>query len=84
MPIMLGIHSPELDAVRALRTKAGRSEQRRYAIEGSTLLDEALRALHQAPPNITDDALRHMGWARRPSSAGPQVGPGSGPAGRPM
>ncbi len=44
MPIMLGLHAPELNAVRALRTKAGRTEQSRYAIEGATLLQEALGA----------------------------------------
>ena len=44
MPITLGLHAPQLNAVRALRTKAGRSEQGRYAIEGSTLLTEALAA----------------------------------------
>jgi TrmH family RNA methyltransferase len=38
----LGAHSPKLDAVRALRTKAGRREQARFAIEGPTLLEEAL------------------------------------------
>ncbi len=44
MPITLGLHAPELAAVRALRTKAGRTEQGRYAIEGATLLGEALAA----------------------------------------
>jgi TrmH family RNA methyltransferase len=44
MPVALGLHSPQLDAVRALRTKAGRTEQGRFAIEGPTLLEEALRA----------------------------------------
>ena len=44
VPTPLGAHSPKLDEVRALRTKAGRREQRRFAIEGPTLLDEALRA----------------------------------------
>jgi len=41
---ILGAHSPKLDAVRALATKAGRTGQRRYAIEGPTLLAEALAA----------------------------------------
>jgi len=41
-PVPLGAHSPKLDAVRALRTKAGRREQARFAIEGPTLLGEAL------------------------------------------
>jgi TrmH family RNA methyltransferase len=42
MPIALGVHSPKLDPVRALRSKEGRKEQQRYAIEGPTLLREAL------------------------------------------
>jgi TrmH family RNA methyltransferase len=33
-----------LDAVRALKTKAGRREQGRFAIEGATMLAEALRS----------------------------------------
>jgi len=44
MPTSLGLHSPKLDAVRALRTKDGRREQRRFAIEGATLVEEALRS----------------------------------------
>jgi TrmH family RNA methyltransferase len=44
MSTILGAHSPKLDAVRALRTKAGRAEQGRYAIEGVTMLAEALAA----------------------------------------
>jgi TrmH family RNA methyltransferase len=44
MSTILGAHSPKLDAVRALRTKAGRTEQGRYAIEGATMLEEALGA----------------------------------------
>jgi TrmH family RNA methyltransferase len=41
---LLGLHSPRLDAVKALRTKAGRETLGRYAIEGSTLLGDALAA----------------------------------------
>jgi len=41
---MLGLHSPLLDAVRALRTKAGRRERQAFAIEGPTMLAEALRS----------------------------------------
>jgi TrmH family RNA methyltransferase len=41
-PQPLGAHSPKLDAVRALRTKAGRRERARFSIEGPTLLEEAL------------------------------------------
>ena len=44
MSTILGAHSPKLDAVRALRTKAGRAERGRYAIEGATMLAEALAA----------------------------------------
>ena len=44
MPISLGLHSPKLDAVAALRTAAARSEQGRFIIEGPTLLEEAIRA----------------------------------------
>jgi TrmH family RNA methyltransferase len=44
MPITLGLHAPQLEAVRSLRTKAGRSAERRFAIEGATLLAEALQA----------------------------------------
>ena len=40
----LGAHSPKLDAVRALRTRKGRREQRRYAVAGPTMLAEALAA----------------------------------------
>ncbi|HET9393934.1 MAG TPA: RNA methyltransferase [Candidatus Rubrimentiphilum sp.] len=41
---MLGSHNPRLDRVRALRTKKGRREQGRFAIEGATLLHEAVRS----------------------------------------
>ena len=44
MATELGTHSPKLDAVRALRTKAGRREQGRFAVEGATMLAEALAA----------------------------------------
>jgi TrmH family RNA methyltransferase len=47
MSTILGAHSSKLDAVRALRTKAGRAEQRRFAIEGPTLLADALAAGHR-------------------------------------
>lgn len=42
MTIALGAHSPKLDPVRALRSKEGRRDQQRFAIEGPTLLREAL------------------------------------------
>ena len=48
MPIPLGAHSPKLEAVRALRTKAGRRREERYAVEGPTMLGEALRQ----PPSV--------------------------------
>jgi len=44
MPRVLGLHSPVFDDVRALRTSAGRRERDHYAIEGPTLLAEALDA----------------------------------------
>lgn len=40
----LGAHSPKLDSVRDLRTKRGRREQGRFAVEGPTMLAEALAA----------------------------------------
>jgi TrmH family RNA methyltransferase len=42
MPTPLGAHSPRLDAVRELRTKRGRRDQGRFAVEGTTLLGEAV------------------------------------------
>jgi TrmH family RNA methyltransferase len=51
MSTILGAHSPKLDAVRALRTKAGRAEQRRFAVEGPTMLGEA-EAARLAPESI--------------------------------
>jgi len=44
MPRVLGLHSTVFDDVRALRTSAGRRERDRYAIEGPTLLADALAA----------------------------------------
>jgi TrmH family RNA methyltransferase len=41
---LVGFHSPQLDPVKALRTKAGREMLGRFAIEGSTLLGEAVAA----------------------------------------
>jgi RNA methyltransferase, TrmH family len=41
MPTPLGAHSPQLDAVRSLRTKAGRRQAGRFILEGPTLLEEA-------------------------------------------
>jgi TrmH family RNA methyltransferase len=40
----IGLHSPLLAAVRELRTKRGRHEQGRFAVEGPTMLAEALAA----------------------------------------
>ncbi|GAC1545036.1 MAG: RNA methyltransferase [Vulcanimicrobiaceae bacterium] len=40
----LGAHSPQLVRVRALQTKAGRREQGRFAVDGATMLGEALAA----------------------------------------
>jgi TrmH family RNA methyltransferase len=44
VPSALGLHNPLLDAVRALKSKAGRREQDAFAIEGPTMLVEALDA----------------------------------------
>ena len=44
MVIPLGTHAPQLERVRALRTKAGRRDLERYAVEGRTMLAEALAA----------------------------------------
>jgi TrmH family RNA methyltransferase len=44
VPIELGVHSPRIERVRDLRTPRGRREQGRYAIEGPTLIDEAVRS----------------------------------------
>lgn len=44
MPQLLGAHNPRISAVADLLTKKGRDEQRAFAFEGATLLDEALRS----------------------------------------
>jgi len=44
MTIALGAHAARLDAVKELRTKDGRRRQQRFAIEGPTMLREALAA----------------------------------------
>lgn len=51
MPTSLGAHNPKLAAVRELLAKKGRREHGRFAFEGPTLLDEALRA------NVAIDAV---------------------------
>ncbi len=43
----LGRHAPALEAVRSLLAKSGRREQGRFAIEGATMLAEALAAGHE-------------------------------------
>ncbi len=54
----LGSHSPLVAAVRDLRTKKGRREQARYAVEGPTLLAEAIESgLQPAAVFGTDPAL---------------------------
>lgn len=59
--IPLGAHSPKLDVVRALRSKAGRREQGRFAVEGPTMLAEALRSgLVPAAIYATDEAAREL------------------------
>ena len=47
MPTTLGAHSPKLDVVRALRTTAGRREHGRFAVDGITMLGEAVDAGHE-------------------------------------
>lgn len=44
MATVLGAHSPKLATVRALRAKKGRREQKRFVVEGPTMLREALEA----------------------------------------
>src|SRR5580700_1050661 len=44
MAVHLGIRADRLAAVRALRSGKGRREQRRFAFEGTTLLEEARRS----------------------------------------
>jgi len=71
---MLGANNPRLDRVRDLRTKKGRREQGRFAIEGPTLLGEALRSgvtieeLYGTPSEIESSAS-----AREAEANGAQV-----------
>jgi TrmH family RNA methyltransferase len=44
VPTELGLHSPRIERTRELRTSGGRREQGRFAIEGPTLIAEALRS----------------------------------------
>jgi RNA methyltransferase, TrmH family len=44
VPTPLGAHNARIDVARALLTKKGRREQRRFTVEGPTLLHEALAA----------------------------------------
>jgi TrmH family RNA methyltransferase len=44
VPTELGLHNPRIERIRELRTARGRREQRRYAIEGPTLIAEACRS----------------------------------------
>jgi TrmH family RNA methyltransferase len=68
---MLGSHNPRLDRVRALRTKKGRREQGRFAIEGATLLHEAVRSgLAIEELFGTPDALESAQSARDLEAAG--------------
>jgi len=68
---MLGAHNPRLDRVRALRTKKGRREQGRFAIEGATLLHEAVRSGVRVEELFgTPDALESAQSARDLEAAG--------------
>ncbi len=44
MPTILGAHSPRIAALRKLRTSAGRRAAGRFAVDGTTMLGEALAA----------------------------------------
>ena len=71
---MLGANNPRLDRVRELRTKKGRREHRRFAIEGATLLREALRSgLSIEEVYGTPAALESSENAREAESAGAHV-----------
>ncbi len=71
---MLGAHNPRLDRVRELLTKKGRSEHGRFAIEGETLLREALRSGASIEEVYgTPAALESSESAREAESAGAHV-----------
>jgi len=71
---MLGAHNPRLDRVRDLRTKKGRREHGRFAIEGATLLREALRSGTSIEELYgTPDALESSESAREAESIGAHV-----------
>jgi TrmH family RNA methyltransferase len=71
MTIALGAHSPKLDPVRALRTKEGRREQQRFAIEGPTLLREALAGGRLPEAIYATDAAWEEFRAQGPSFEAP-------------
>lgn len=62
----LGARNPRIDRVRSLRTKKGRREQRRFAFEGLTLLEEALRStvsieeVYTTPDRLNADYVRTL------------------------
>ncbi len=71
---MLGAHNPRIDRVRALRTKKGRREYGHFAIEGTTLLREALRSgVSIEEVYGTPEALETSESAREAESTGAQV-----------
>jgi TrmH family RNA methyltransferase len=71
---MLGAHNLRLERVRALRTKKGRREQGRFAIEGATLLHEAVRSGTPIEELYgTPEALQSSDIARRVESGGVPV-----------
>ena len=60
----LGLHAPQLADVRALRTKDGRRARERFALEGATLLAEAVAAgLRPEAVYLTDRAAAAFGVA---------------------
>ena len=70
MSTSLGAHSPKLDEVRELRTKTGRAERGRYAIEGPTLFGEALAAgLRPEAIFVTERGERTLDAAARSAYA---------------
>ncbi len=59
MATPLGLHAPAIERARALLQKRGRREQGRYAVEGPTMLAEALGAgLQPVEVFVTEERLR--------------------------
>jgi TrmH family RNA methyltransferase len=60
VPTELGLHNPRIERIRELRTPRGRRAQRRFAIEGPTLIAEArrsgiaLREIYAVPDRLAE------------------------------